>query len=107
VIDPRVSDEELGRLLVGCDADVVFAGHTHRPVDRRVGSVRAVNLGSVSNPIAPDLRACYVVVEADARGHAIEHRRVAYDCEAVISTLERLNHPGKRWLTAHHRGEVR
>jgi predicted phosphodiesterase len=105
-IDPRVSDEDLACLLDGCDADVVFAGHTHRPVDRRVGAVRAVNLGSVSNPVAPDLRASYVVVEADASGYAVEHRRVAYDCEAVISALERLNHPGKNWLTAHHRGMV-
>jgi predicted phosphodiesterase len=105
-IDPRATDDELDRLLAGCDADVVIGGHTHRPVDRRVGSVRAVNLGSVSNPVAPDLRASYVVLDADAGATAIEHRRVEYDREAVINHLEELNHPGKNWLIAHHRGEV-
>ena len=105
-IDTLATEAQLAGLLDGCDADLVFGGHTHRPRDLQVGSVRAVNLGSVSNPIAPDLRASYVIVEADADGYSVEHRRVAYDCEAVIDELERLNHPGKGWLIAHHRGEV-
>lgn len=98
--------DELERLLDGCDADLVLGGHTHRPFDRMVGAVRAVNLGSVSNPVAPDLRASYVAIEADEDGYALEHRRVAYDCEAVIAALEALNHPGRSWLIKHHRGEV-
>ncbi|MCU1430807.1 MAG: phosphodiesterase, family [Actinomycetia bacterium] len=105
-IEPRRTDAELTDLLRGCNADIVFAGHTHRPVDRRVGSVRALNLGSVSNPVPPDLRASYVVVDADVSGHHVQHRRVPYDGEAVIDALERLNHPGKQWLIAHQRGEV-
>ena len=60
----------------------------------------------MSNPIAPDLRASYVVIDADEAGHRVEHRRVEYDLEAVIGWLERLNHPGKKWLISHHRGEV-
>lgn len=71
-----------------------------------IGAVRAVNLGSVSNPIAPDLRASYVVIDADAAGYALHHRRVAYDCEAVVAALETLNHPGRNWLVKHHRGEL-
>lgn len=84
----------------------MLGGHTHHPFDRMVGHVRAVNLGSVSNPVAPDLRASYVVIVADEHGYELEHRRVAYDCEAVISALEALNHPGRNWLIAHHRGLV-
>jgi predicted phosphodiesterase len=105
-IDPRASDDDQAALLAGCDADVVFGGHTHRPVDRRIGAVRAVNLGSVSNPIAPDLRASYVMLDAGLDGYRVEHRRVAYDCDAVIDALERLNHPGRSWLITHHRGGV-
>jgi hypothetical protein len=52
------------------------------------------------------MRASYVIIEADEHGYALEHRRVAYDCEAVIGELERLNHPGRKWLIAHHRGQV-
>jgi predicted phosphodiesterase len=99
-------DEELAVRLHGCDADVVLAGHTHRPVDRWVGPTRAINLGSVSNPVAPDLRASYVIVEADERGHTIGHRRVDYDHDAVVAALETLGHPGRSWLIKHQRGEV-
>src|SRR5262249_29030802 len=35
-IDPRATDDEQAALLEGCGADVVFAGHTHRPVDRQI-----------------------------------------------------------------------
>ena len=105
-IDPRATDDAQAALLEGCDADVVFGGHTHRPVDRRVGSARAVNLGSVSNPVAPDLRASYVILHADADDHRIEHRRVEFDRDAVITALEQLNHPGRDWLIGHHRGAV-
>jgi putative phosphoesterase len=99
-------DELLAARLAGCDADVVLGGHTHRPLDRRVEGTRAVNLGSVSNPVAPDLRASYVVVSADDRAHTVEHRRVEYDHGAVITALEALAHPGRSWLIRHQRGEV-
>jgi predicted phosphodiesterase len=105
-INTRDTDAELAARLSGCAADVVFAGHTHWPVDRTTGSVRAVNLGSVSNPLPPDLRASYVFVDATETGHTIEHRRVDYDHDAVIAALEAINHPGRPWLIAHQRGEV-
>ena len=38
-------------------ADIVCAGNTHRATDRTVAVVRAINLGSVSNPITSDLSA--------------------------------------------------
>jgi predicted phosphodiesterase len=105
-ISDGASDAELASILAGCEADVVFAGHAHRPVDRTAGATRAVNLGSVSNPHPPDLRASYVIVEASERRHTIEHVRVDYDHDAVIAALEALAHPGRAWLIAHLRGEV-
>jgi predicted phosphodiesterase len=105
-IDPRASDAEQAALLVGCDADLVFGGHTHRPVDRRVGPIRAVNVGSVSNPVAPDLRASYVILDADTDGYHVEHRRVEYDRAAVISAVEQLKHPGRGFVIKHQRGEM-
>ena len=43
--------------LADCAAEIVFAGHTHQSTDRCIGAVRAVNLGSVSNPTTDHLRA--------------------------------------------------
>ncbi|MGZ6994918.1 MAG: metallophosphoesterase family protein [Acidimicrobiia bacterium] len=105
-INPHDHDDDLTAMLDGGAADVVFAGHTHWPVDRTAGPYRAVNLGSVSNPLAPDLRASYVMVDAWETAHTIEHIRVEYDHEAVIASLEALNHPGRPWLIKHQRGEV-
>ena len=44
------SPDELLERVRGCDADLVFGGHHHMPLDERVGSFHLVNLGSVSNP---------------------------------------------------------
>ena len=40
-ITPDLADDELATLLSGADADVICAGHTHRPADRQVGEQRA------------------------------------------------------------------
>src|SRR5262249_42231205 len=79
--------------LAGCEADVVIVGHTHVPLDRQIGSIRAINLGSVSNPVTPGLQATYVLLEADAQGYSIQLRRVEYDREAVIKAIEQARHP--------------
>jgi predicted phosphodiesterase len=104
-IQPSHTDEELAELLTGADADVVCGGHTHRPTDRRVGAIRAVNLGSVSNPITPDLRASYVLVGDDRRGHNLVHRQVAYDHDEVLARIRRSSHPQAEFLESFQRGQ--
>jgi predicted phosphodiesterase len=104
-ITPHRDEEKLRRDLAGADADVVFAGHTHQPTDRAVGGVRAVNLGSVSNPVTDDLRASYVVLHSDRDGHAIEHRRVAYDRDGFLDAVARSGHPGADFIASFQRGE--
>ena len=100
-LNPGLSDEDLGAAVGDCQADLVLAGHTHRPFDRFVNGVHVVNLGSVSNPQTEDRRASYVIVTADAAGYRLEHRRVAYDYEAVIEAIRRSHHPCQAFL-AHH-----
>jgi predicted phosphodiesterase len=104
-ITPHRPDDELRAELEGAEADIVFAGHTHQPTDRRVGVVRAVNGGSVSNPITDDLRPSYAIVHADRHGHRVEHRRVAYDREAFLRRVERSGHPEWEYISAFQRGE--
>jgi predicted phosphodiesterase len=95
---PNLSDAAAADLLAGCAADLVCVGHTHWPLDRRVGSVRVINPGGVSNPSPPDLRASYALLDADARGYAVSFRRVEYDRAAVIAEIDRVRHPAAGYL---------
>jgi hypothetical protein len=85
----------------------VCVGHTHWPIDRTVAGVRVINTGSVSNPLALDLRASYALIDATKAGYRVEHRRVAYDVEAVIQAVERSRHPSGSFIISHFRGERR
>ena len=104
-ITPEIADDDLAALLQDSEADVVCGGHTHQPTNRRVGATRAVNLGSVSNPMTFDLRATYVVIDSDRHGHRIRHRRVAYDHDAVVARCRRSDHPEREYIAAFQRGE--
>ena len=97
-IDTRITDDDLALLLHQCDADVVFAGHTHEVTDRQVGGVRAVNLGSVSNPSRLDRAATYVQIHIDQHRHSIEHRVVHYDHGAVVTAIDDVAHPAGTYL---------
>ncbi|MGH2686129.1 MAG: metallophosphoesterase family protein [Actinomycetota bacterium] len=104
-ISPDRPEQELQQELDGAGADVVIAGHTDRPTDRFVGTIRAVNGGSVSNPITDDLRASFVVVYADAGGYRIEHRRVAYDRDEFLRRVAASGHPAHDYIASFQRGE--
>jgi predicted phosphodiesterase len=104
-VTPARSDDELRRLVAGCEADLVFVGHTHVPIDRSVDGVRVVNTGSVSNPWAPDLRASYVVLDATPDAYQIEHRRVSYDVGGVLRALRESGHPTYELIARNFRGE--
>lgn len=104
-ITPDRPEPELRAALAAAEADLVCAGHTHRPTDRYIGAVHAVNLGSISNPVTDDLRASYVIIHADRQGHHVERRRVAYDHAAVLERVARSGHPGAEYLASFQRGQ--
>ncbi|MBI5082182.1 MAG: metallophosphoesterase family protein [Chloroflexi bacterium] len=104
-MNPWMTDDELWELLKECDADLVFVGHTHQAQDRTVNGVRLINPSSVSNPIAPDLRAGYVLLTADEKGYRLEQRRVDYDHESVVEAIQKIKHPAAELVTQHLRGQ--
>ena len=104
-IRPTLTDDQIAALIEGCDADLIFVGHTHWQLDRAVRGVRVINPGSLSNPWAPELRASYYLLAADEQGYTLEHRRVEYDRAAVIARLQQIKHPGAGVLSGHLRGE--
>ena len=106
-VHPGLSDAELKSLFAGCAADLVCVGHTHWPMEIRVDGARVVNLGSVSNPLPPDLRASYVILEADDAGYRIQHRQVDYDRQAVIAAAQQVRHPVAGYIARYMLGQRR
>lgn len=103
-LEPEHTDEELMARFSGCDAEVVFVGHTHWSQERRSGGVHVVNVGSVSNPrtnLSSDLRASYSTIEDDAAGYEVTLHRVQYDTQAVIRSIKEHHFfPNPEWLIA-------
>ena len=104
-IQSKHSDDKLEQRLAGCEADLVIVGHTHVPLDRQVGRIHVINLGSISNPVTLGLQASYVLLDADVNGYSIQLRRVDYDREAVIKAIEQSRHPTPSFLIGFMRGE--
>ncbi len=102
---PDYSEEFLLEQVAGCEADLLVVGHTHWPMNRRIGPVHSVNLGSVSNPQVPDLTAWYAILEADQARYRLQQRSVAYDRDAVIAALAAARHPAPAYIERHMRGE--
>jgi predicted phosphodiesterase len=100
----RITPEDVvARELDGVAAEVVVCGHTHVQYDRRVGSVRLVNAGSVGMPYegSPDAR--WAILE-DGN---VELVATAYDAEAALERLGRAGFPlFERWLVEPLRGEI-
>jgi predicted phosphodiesterase len=98
---PRADDEMVTRasmparfakVLAGVDARVVIAGHTHQQDDRKVGTVRFVNAGSVGLPYEGDGAARWAwVVDGTP-----ELRSTAYDARAAGTRMLTAGWPDER-----------
>ena len=100
----RITPEEAALEALGdLDADVVVCGHTHVQYDRRVGSTRLVNAGSVGMPYEGSGDARWALLDDGG----LELLTTAYDTEAALQTLERPGFPlFGEWLVESLRGEV-
>jgi putative phosphoesterase len=105
-ITPERPEGDLRDDLVGADADIVIAGHTHQPTDRWIGDVRVLNGGSLSNPITDDLRPSYTIIHAGRDRHQVEHRRVGYDRDTFLDRVARSGHPQHEFIAAFQRGQM-
>jgi putative phosphoesterase len=103
-IHPGLSEEELYALLKPAEADLIFVGHTHVPLERSVHGIRVVNLGSVSIPVVPPLHARYALLEAGNDGYQIQRRQVEYDRQAVIEAVRLSHHPAGEFIIGSMQG---
>lgn len=83
IVTPLTSDERLGEILKGVDADAVVAGHTHMQQDRVVADVRWINAGSVGLPYEDDIKAFWAILGPD-----VELRSTPFDVSAAIRAFE-------------------
>jgi predicted phosphodiesterase len=104
-INPSLDNNQIRSVLAKSNADLVCVAHTHHPMDVTINGTRLVNLGSVSNPFPPDLRASYVLLEADHEGYKLEHRYVDYDHQAVIDALKHVHHPAAEYISNYQVGK--
>ena len=89
-IYPHVTEAELAPMLTGIAETTIVAGHTHRPMDRRIGHWHVLNPGSVGMMLDNDHRASYLILDGDAAGWRGELRRVPYDKAPLFAEFARL-----------------
>ena len=86
---PDISQKELEDELRDINADIVFIGHTHLPMVRKIHDIIVVNPGSVGQPRDGVPMASYAVWEDGS----ISIKRVPYDIEATVKGLQGTNIP--------------
>jgi putative phosphoesterase len=69
------------------DADLVVCGHTHMQFERRIGTVRVVNAGSVGMPFG-EPGAYWLLLGPD-----VELRRTAYDLDRAADRVRATTYP--------------
>ena len=77
-------------MLAGVEEETVIVGHTHLPMDRRIGAWRIFNPGPVGVPLDGLFTASYLLLEGDAAGWRPTLRRVPFDRAPLFEEFERL-----------------
>ena len=94
-IKPETSDEEIRKMIdestEPLEADFLVIGHSHIPMNRKLGNLTIINPGSVGQPRDGDSRASCAVF--DTKNGKIEHLRLEYDIDAVCTKIRRKNAP--------------
>jgi predicted phosphodiesterase len=102
---PGQNEATMEAMLAGCEADLVCVGHTHFPLDINVNGVRVFNLGSISNPVPPDLRASYAILTMFQTGYELELHHVDYSHKDIIAAVQRMHHPATEYIIRVMRGQ--
>jgi putative phosphoesterase len=81
------ADEKLAPIFEPLGVQLVVCGHTHMQFDRRVGSTRIINAGSVGMPFQ-DAGAYWLLLGPD-----VQLRRTGYDYEAAAARVRATQYP--------------
>ena len=89
VVTPATSDEEIAEIVAGVEQLAVVVGHTHMQQDRKIGSVRWVNAGSVGLPYEGELAAFWALVDDGE----VELRKTRLEVDEVADAFRRSEWP--------------
>lgn len=89
-------EEQLLPIFADVNVSAVVCGHTHMQFDRRIGTTRVVNAGSVGMPFG-DPGAYWLLLGPDVR-----LRRTAYDLDSAAERIRRSGYPQAEDFAAHN-----
>jgi putative phosphoesterase len=90
VVSVATTEERLREILAGVDQDLVVCGHTHAQFDRRVGTKRVINAGSVGMPYqGKPVGAFWLLVGADG----VSLRRSGYNLDRAVRRIRATGYP--------------
>ena len=87
-LKPQTPEEEFDEFR-DLEQDMIFMGHTHIPMDRKINGKRFINPGSLGQPRDDDTRAAYAVIEDGE----ITFERIEYDIEKVVERMRKKDYP--------------
>lgn len=94
-IKPETPDDEIQNMINEAmepvEAEFLVVGHSHIPMNRKLGNLKIINPGSVGQPRDGDPRASCAVF--DTENGDVEHLRLNYDLDSVCAKIrERMPH---------------
>ena len=89
IFTPITPQERLNAIFTGIEQQIVVCGHTHMQFERRVGSVRILNAGSVGMPYADRPGAYWLLLGPEGS----EFRTTAYDVETAAQQVRESGYP--------------
>ena len=114
-VGPWMPEEEFRAPFEGLDAAVFAGGHSHQQWARRLGDAYYVNPGSVGFPLdhhqsasppRADICAEYAILSADGPATDISFRRIPFDVDDLLESVEASGLPNPEDAAGHwrHRG---
>jgi len=89
-IKPDTPDEQILKMIEEAmepvDVEFLVVGHSHIPMNRKLGDLTIINPGSVGQPRDRDTRAGCAVFDTETV--EVEFFRLAYDIDAVCAKIE-------------------
>jgi putative phosphoesterase len=90
IVTAATTEGRLREILAGVDQDLVVCGHTHAQFDRRVGTKRVVNAGSVGMPYqGKPVGAFWLLLKAGG----VSLRRSDYDLHRAVRRIRATGYP--------------